>query len=195
VNIETLSELFGGTQRFKALRALFSQPERSFGLRELSAEAGVDSGNLSRWLKRWSDAGLVVRVADGLTRYQATPDPSFQPLVAFFRLHSELLSDLKSAVGKLNGVEAAAVYGSFARGTTHAGSDIDVLLVGSLSELKANAALRPLSRQYGRDFNATVFTSSDLRHLVRTGDSFVLEVLAQPTIALKGAVHDIANAG
>ena len=59
MNTALLSELFGGLSRYKALRCLYEQPARAFGTRELATLAGIDAGNASRWLRRWSEVGLV----------------------------------------------------------------------------------------------------------------------------------------
>ena len=48
MNTRLMSELLGGTARYKALRSLFEQPGKRFGARELAKAAGIDPGNASR---------------------------------------------------------------------------------------------------------------------------------------------------
>jgi len=195
MNTLLMSELFGGAQRYRVLAALFEEPGRSFGLRELASATGVDSGNLSRWLKRWVDVGLVERSDTPLPRFKASSDPLLAPLVSLFRQGGELVDDLKKAIGAMKGVSAAAVFGSFARQDTNAQSDIDVLVIGELSELKVNAALKPLSRKHARDFNATVMAAAEFQRLASRADGFVMEILERPIIDLKGSIHEAAKPG
>lgn len=193
MNHQMLAELFGGETRLRALAALFQAPERSFGLRELAVLSDVDSGNLSRWLKRWSEVGLVSRTLGPVPRFQASADPALRPLAKLFSQSGELVRDLQAAIDKLEGVTAAAIFGSFARGEETAGSDIDVLLIGELSELMANARLRPLARQYDRPFNASVFSTAAFQRLLDERDGFALELVSKPHIQLKGSLDEFAK--
>jgi predicted nucleotidyltransferase len=191
MNIALFAELFGGAARFQALRCLFEQPERSFGLRELASEAQVDSGNLSRWLQRWSKVGLVQQPQKA--RYRAANDPSLQPLVQLFQQSSAMTTALKTLFDDLDGVEAVAVFGSVARHEEHAGSDVDILVIGDISEIRVNALLRPMERQFQRAFNASVFSASTIRQLVNQGDEFIATLLGGPTLLIKGDPHGFAD--
>ena len=130
MNESQLTEVFGSADRFRTLRALFGEPGRGFGLRELAAQAGVDSSNVSRMLKRWVAAGLVTRrQTDGLPRYVASTDPSLRPLVQLMQQDSALVRTLREPLLALPGIKVAVVFGSVARGEAQAGSDVDVLVL------------------------------------------------------------------
>lgn len=187
MNPDTLAELFGGTERFKALRTIFAEPGRGFGQRELARLAGIDAGNVSRLLKRWMEAGLVRRVQkDGLPRYYATQDPALAPLVTLMQQDSELVRSLREALAGVTGLQAAVLFGSMARGEEGAGSDVDVLVLGHVSELKLNTLLRPVGRKLGRPVHASVSTLEDFQNQVRAGESFARDIVQGPRIALIG---------
>lgn len=57
-----LSELFGGAQRFALLRLLCQDPTRSYATVELARMAEADRGNVSRWLRKWTEIGLASRM-------------------------------------------------------------------------------------------------------------------------------------
>lgn len=152
MNESTLAELrlFGGMARFRALRSLFAEPGRGFGQRELAAEAGIDPGNVARLLKRWTAVGLVRRhQQDGLPRYYASADPGLAALATLMQQDSQLVRTLREALSAVPGVKAAVVFGSVASGQARVGSDVDVLVLGTASELKLNAALKPAGRALG----------------------------------------------
>jgi nucleotidyltransferase-like protein len=186
MNDRMFAELFGGGGRYRALRYLFEHAGEEFSSRELAAAAHTDRGNTHRWLKRWEEAGLVVKGAVSATNFVAAGDPALAPLVALFRQSSDLVAELHDTLAAIEGVTTAVIFGSFARNEEKADSDIDVLILGDVSELKANALLRPLSRKYGRAFNASVFQVEQFRHLIEQGDSFASEVMAQPRLTLLG---------
>jgi len=136
MNEAQLIEVFGGVGRFRVLQALFAEPGRGFGPRELAAESGIDPGNAARLLKRWTQAGLVNRrQQDGLPRYYASTDPQLAPLVTLMQQDSALVRTLRQALAEVPGVDVALVFGSVARGEATAGSDVDVLVLGTASEL------------------------------------------------------------
>jgi hypothetical protein len=186
MNDRMFAELFGGEGRFKALRILFEHADEEFSSRELAAAAQTDRGNTHRWLQRWEEAGLVRRGVATATNFQASDDPALAPLVSLFRQSSDLVADLRDTLAAIDGVKAAVIFGSFARSEEKATSDIDVLVLGDVSELKTNALLRPLSRKYGRAFNASAFPVEQFRQLVEQDDGFAREVMAQPRLSLLG---------
>lgn len=189
MNESTLIEVFGSLGRLRALRALFAEPGRGFGQRELAAEAGIDPGGVARLLKRWTAAGLVTRrQQDGLPRYYASTDPALAPLVTLMQQDSALMRTLRDALSALPGVEVALVFGSVAQGAAGAASDLDLLVLGRASELKLNAALKPVGRQLGRAVHATVSTVDSFKNQLRAGESFALGVMQGPRIPLIGDI-------
>lgn len=191
MNETQMVELFGGVGRFRALRALFAEPGRGFGQRELAAEADVDPGAVARLLKRWVQIGLVTRrQQDGMPRYHASTDPALRPLVVLMQQDSRLVNTLRDALAAVPGVAVALVFGSVARGEAGAGSDVDVLVLGSASELKLNAALKPAGRLLGRAVHVTAFTMDAFMEQVRGGESFAREIVQGPRIVLTGSLDD-----
>lgn len=187
MNESTLVEVFGSLGRLRALRALFAEPARGFGQRELAAEAGLDPGGVARLLKRWTSAGLVTRrQQDGLPRYYASTDPDLAPLVTLMQQDSALVRTLREALSGRAGVDVALIFGSVAGSAAGAASDLDLLVLGKASELKLNAALKPVGRQLGRAVHATVSTIDSFKNQLRGGESFALGVVQGPRIPLIG---------
>ena len=187
MNEALLVEVFGGVERLRALRALYAEPGRGFGQRELATEVGIDPGSVARLLKRWTAAGIVTRrQQDGLPRYYASIDPALAPLVTLMQQDSVMVKTLREALQGVKGVEVALVFGSVARGAEGAASDLDILVLGSASELKLNAALRPAGRALGRAVHATACTIESFKNQLRGGESFALGIVQGPRIALIG---------
>jgi predicted nucleotidyltransferase len=187
MNESTLVEVFGSLGRLRALRALFAEPGRGFGQRELAAEADLDPGSVARLLKRWTSAGLVTRrQQDGLPRYYASTDPALAPLVTLMQQDSALVRTLRAALSGLPGVDVALIFGSVAGGAAGAASDLDLLVLGTASELKLNAVLKPVGRELGRAVRATANTIDSFMSQLRGGESFALGVMQGPRVPLIG---------
>ena len=187
MNESTLVEVFGSVGRLRALRVLFAEPERGFGHRELAGEAGLDLGGVARLLKRWTASSLVTRrQQDGLPRYYASTDPALAPLVTLMQQDSALVRTLREALSGLACVDVAVIFGSVARGAAGATSDLDLLVLGRVSELKLNVAFKPVSRKLGRAVRATACTVESFKNKLRGGDSFTLGVMQAPRVSLIG---------
>jgi len=186
MNREMFAELFGGKTRFRALHCLFENPGRDFGVRELAELAEMDPGNLTRLIKRWEAVGLVNAINDRGIRYKAAADPSLTPLITMFRQSGQLVEDLKEFFAQLPEVKVALIFGSYARSEMKAESDVDVLVLGDISELKLNAQLKPLGREFGRPINVSVYTLDEFQVRRKSDDPVICGICADTPILLKG---------
>lgn len=187
--------LFTATQQ-RVLGCLFGQPGRSYSVRELIAATGAGSGGVQREVARLAGCGLLAMEQVGnQKRYSANPDaPIHDELAAIVRKTFGLADPLRQALALLaDAIHAAFVYGSVAKGSDTAASDIDLLLVSdTLTYGEAMAALHPLGEQLGRRVNPTLYTRAELHQRIDSGNSFITRVLAQPRIWLIGGAHDLA---
>jgi predicted nucleotidyltransferase len=89
-------------------------------------------------------------------------------------------------------IDLVFVYGSMAKGTEHAHSDIDLMVIGSMaSNTQLLAALQPAQQQLGRSINPTLYTPEEWRQRIDDGKSFVVRILEQPKIFVKGSNDDL----
>lgn len=181
--------LFTATQQ-RVLGCLFSQPGRSFSISELIQTTGAGSGAVQRELARLSGSGLLIVEQLGKQKlYRANPaSPIHDEIVAIVRKTFGLAIPLRDALMPLaDRLHAAFVFGSVAKGSDTASSDIDLMLVSdALTYADAMAALHPLMERLGREINPTLYTRAELRKRIAEGNSFVTRVLAQPRLWLIG---------
>lgn len=192
------SALFTDSQA-RVLQWLFGQPERSYHLSELRRLTSLGSASLQRELNRLVDAGLAQSERVGnLRRFQANPlSPVYQELVSLTRKTVGVVPMMRGALAPMAArLNKAFIYGSVAKQTDTAGSDVDLLLVGedlSLNEILT--LLMPVEEQLGRRINPTCYTPAEYAKRVADPDSFVNRVLAQATLPLIGDVDAPAGAG
>ena len=190
--------LFSDSQS-RVFRWLFGQPEREFHLSELRRLTGLGSASLQRELNRLAEVGLVRSERVGnLRRFQANPQsPVFGELVGLTRKTLGVEPMLREALLPLSrNLKGAWVYGSVAKKTDTARSDIDVMLVGKNVRLaKVLELLVPLEAQLGRKINPTVYTPAEFAKRRAEPDSFVNRVLAQPILPLIEDPDGPARAG
>ena len=190
--------LFSDSQA-RVLPWLFGQPERSYHLSELRRLTGLGSASLQRELNRLAEAGLVFSERIGnLRRFQANPQsPVFRELVDLTRKTLGVEPLLREALSALvPDLQAAWVFGSVAKQTDTAQSDIDLMLIGENLLLDhVLEILVPLQTHLGRKINSTCYTPADFERRRAEPDSFVNRVLAQPILPLIGDAHEPTRAG
>jgi len=189
--------LFTRTQQ-RVLGLVFGQPDRSYGTVELIELAQAGSGAVQRELGRLAASGLVTCKEIGRRkRYQAnTASPIFDELRAIVEKTAGVPDVIRRSLGPLEPpIPFAVLYGSVAKETDTANSDIDVLVVSdnfALEELFA--ALEPAERRLGRHVRPTLYTSDEFRRRRKSKHPFLTKVLAGKHVVLLGSEDDVASA-
>lgn len=190
--------LFTKTQQ-RVLAVLFGQPERSFYANEIITLAGIGSGSVQRELAKLAAAALVtVKPIGNQKHYQANRDaPIFAELRGIVLKTFGAADVLRDVLQPLwPQIDLAFVFGSLAKGTEHAGSDVDLMVVGTIdSHAELLETLLPARAKLGREVNPTFYTPDEFMQRIREGRSFMTRVLAQPKIFVKGSESDLTQFG
>lgn len=179
----------------RVLALLFAQPERRFQSAELIRLAQGGTGAVYRQLQRLADAGLVTVVRIGNQKhYQANREsPVFAELHGLVVKTIGIVEPIRAALASLAPrILAAFVYGSSAKGTERATSDIDLLVVSdSVRYPDVYDALQRVEPILARPVNPTVLTTSEWRTKRKRADSFVARLVKQPRMFLLGSANDL----
>lgn len=187
--------LFTSTQQ-RLLALLFGQPSRSFFASELIELTGSGSGAVQRELKRFSSSGLVTVKRIGKQKhYQANPDcPVFDELCALVRKTVAMVDPIRQALAPLAArITLALIYGSVAKGTATASSDIDLLVVADgLTLEEVYSALAPVESSLDRKISPTLYTPKEFEIRRAAGNPFLTRVLEGEHLILIGSEDDAA---
>ena len=179
--------LFSATQQ-RVLALLFGQTERSFFTNELIGLIGAGSGAVQRELRRLVESGLVTVTRIGSQKhYQANPAaPIFEELRGIVTKTLGPAEVLRAALMPLGDqVRLALVYGSVAKRSDTAHSDIDLLTVSDVLTLEQlYSALTPVEQQLGRRVSPTLYNVAEFRRRRTGGNPFLVKVLGGETIRL-----------
>jgi predicted nucleotidyltransferase len=187
--------LFSRTQQ-RVLSLVFGQPERAFALSELIALADSGSGAVQREVQKLLDSKLIVATITGRQkRYQANPAaPIFQELRSIVEKTAGVPGRIRAALGPLaDRIRLALLFGSVAKQTDTAMSDIDVLVVSDdLTLEEVFTALQDAERDLGRGVSPTLYTSDEFRRRRRASHPFLTRVLDGPHVVLAGDLDAVA---
>ncbi len=195
-NTSALMDLLFPATRQRVLAQLLLNPEESFHQRELARLTGSHAGTLGRELDKLTETGLLLRREQGnQVRYQANAQcPLFPELAAMFRKTHGMVPAMRAALAPLGAmIQVALVFGSMARGTQSAGSDIDLLVLGEVGFAELVQALYPVQQALQREINPVLYTPAEFRRRARAGEAFVRQLLENPNVFLKGDKDDLAE--
>lgn len=188
----TANTLFGKTRR-AVLAKLFLEPGRQFRLRELARLTGISSGTVQHELRQLVSASLLQRSErDGLVTYRANPDsPIFAEVRAIVEKTSGIEDLLREAMRPAaDAIRLALIYGSIAKGSNRARSDLDLLVVGAIPFGELVRLLQPAEQKIGREISPRLFSAKEFRQRVKQRDRFLTSILDGPKIVLVGEIGD-----
>jgi predicted nucleotidyltransferase len=172
----------------KVLALLFGQADRSFYLNEVVRHAAMGRGVISRELSKLCDAGLLVVTKKGnQNHYQANAaSPIFNELKQIIQKTMGVTGILQQGLADLlPNLEHAFIYGSIAKGEDHAGSDVDVMLVGkNLNYSEIMQLIEPVETQLQRTVNPTLYSPAEFAERLAQGQNFLTKVMQQTRIDL-----------
>lgn len=186
--------LFTKTQR-RVLGLLFGNPGRSFYANEIVRHAGAGIGAVQRELERLAGVGLLTVTKIGNQKhYQANREaPIFAELSGIVLKTFGVADQLRDALAPLaKRIDAAFIYGSVAKGSDTAGSDIDLMIVSDgLSYPDVMPALARAEGAITRAVNPSLFKRGEWRRKAAETGGFVPRVMEQPRIYLIGSDDDL----
>jgi predicted nucleotidyltransferase len=182
------SGLFGKTRQ-AVLALLYGRADSSFYTKQVLDAVRIGRGTVQRELKNLTDTGIIIREVQGRQVYYRA------------NMHCPIFNELKSIVRKTFGaadvlrqslasdadkIRVAFIFGSVARSADDRKSDIDLMVVGSISFGDAVSLLSPAEEKLGREVNTVVYPAAEFKKKVKEDHHFVKNVLEGEKIFLIG---------
>jgi len=188
-----MEAIIGSKSRVKLMTLFLLNPEKRFYLREIARKTEENVNSVRRELKNLEETGLLKSERAGNLKYYSvnTEMPIYPELRDMFLKTEGVAGILRENLQKLGEIEAAFIYGSFARGEGREGSDVDLLIVGRVNEEKLIPLLSEQEGRLGREINYVLFTPEELRERIKKKDPFVSNVMAEEKIGIVGDVSGL----
>jgi predicted nucleotidyltransferase len=195
-DISLSDALFAGVQR-RVLALIFGHPERSFYTNEIVRGVRSGPGAVERELFRLEHSGLVsVQRIGNQKHYRANREsPIFKELRGIVLKTAGLTEPLRRSLARHGDkIKAAFVYGSMAKGSDTAGSDIDLMVIADdLTYTDLYAALQKAESVLGRPVNPTFLSFADWRRKIGVKHSVIAKINAGPKLFICGSEADLAH--
>ena len=188
--------LFSKVQQ-RVMALLFGQPERSFYTSEILRHVDSGVGAVARELTRLQRCGLVtVERVGNQKHYRANKQaPVFEDLRGLLEKTVNVTEPLKKSFERhANGIRSAFVFGSVAKGSDTADSDVDVLVIGddlNYSDLYTAAQEAELTLK--RPVHPLFMTPQDWQRHVSDEGSVMNKISQSPKLFFIGSESELSH--
>jgi len=170
------------------------RPDEEVHLRELARATGFSPRSVNKEVDRLVAAGILLERRSSNRRYLRA-NKGHQ---LFHELHNIIdktvgvIPALTAALAKEKGIKLALLFGSAAAGSEGPASDVDLLVVGSISLARVLKVTRGIQDSIGREINPVVMDGQEFRRRRAKQEHFISTVLNGETITLVGEL-DVAS--
>lgn len=182
------SNIFSKLQQ-NILRLLYLNTASDYFTNEIIRYAKSGTGAVQRELKKLTESGLITQKKLGnQIRYQANQNLSYFSELKSIIIKTFGLTDIITEKLRFNKeIKLAFIYGSFAKGTYVADSDIDLMLIGEdLTYAEFFQTLNQVEEMVGYKINPTFYSLAEWQRKYKVGNHFVKSICEQPKIFLIG---------
>jgi predicted nucleotidyltransferase len=190
-----ISVLFPKTRR-AVLATTLMHPDRWWFLADLARQIGVPPSSLQREMESLVEVGILLRRQEGKQVY-FKPDPNCPILYELQGVMTKTLGLVDVLQGALSpfkkSIKLAFVYGSIARAEELSDSDVDLMIVGSVSLADLSPAIQKAEERLARQVNPTLFSPKEFAEKLKQGHHFLKTVLAGDKLFILGSQNDLAE--
>lgn len=187
-----IEQLFGSKTRVKLLHLFYSNPNRSFYVREITRKIDEQINSVRRELSNLLKVGIIKSDTSGNKLYYEVNQAYqfYEPLKQIFsHLDTAKTPVVKTAGGSLaekiqdlGSIELALLTGVFVRSQA---APVDLLIVGDVNRNKLEKLVTDLEAEEGQELRYAVFSPQEFEYRRGLNDRFLATVLnAKSTVLI-----------
>ena len=187
-----LSKLFSST-RAELLSLFFNNPDEKFYLRQIARHISKDAAGIKREQDTLVKIGLLVVEKRGVQKYYSADknSPIFSEMKGLIFKTTGIQGSIKAVLSRLKGVQAAFIYGSYAKGAEKEDSNINLMVIGQVNITELNDVVMGLEEKMKREIDYLAFDEQEYRKRKDAKDPFIREIVKGKKIFLLGKEDDI----
>lgn len=189
-----VEQLFGSKTRVKLLQLFYSNPNRSFYVREITRKIDEQINSVRRELANLLSIGIISSdTTNNRLYYEVNQQYEYYPpLEAIFGGTKPAEDTTPTVAGEaqdiksVGNVQLAFYTGQFTRDET---SGIDLLIVGDVNQTKVNKYISELEAKEGKELRYVVLTPDEFKYREQVKDRFLSIVLGSKKQVLVDKDH------
>jgi predicted nucleotidyltransferase len=182
-----LERLFTSITRVNILEVFFLNPKNEYHIRDLARIVKATPIYVQKELKNLESLGLLEsRKKGNMVLYKLrTKSPIAEDLKRIF-LKTESLGMVIMKDLDTRKIKFAFIFGSFAKGIETQTSDVDVLIIGDVSEDDVLRSIAKTERRIGREINFILWTEEEFLEKAKKKIPLIKEISKTPVIMIVG---------
>ncbi len=190
----SLKRLFISSTRQKLINILFTSPSEIFYVRQLVRLSEEEINSVRRELDNLKKGGIIESESRGNRLYYWANEssPLFTDLLVLARKSSGFGAAIrnKEKVGKLR----ILLYSySFLTNQTNSGSDVDMILVGTVSLKEIESLVKKEEEKFGREINYMIMDKKELQLRKQKRDPFIIDFFLNCPVLIIGTPQEVIN--
>ena len=175
VMLNALNALLGSETRAAVLGHLLLRPEQEVHLRELVRITGFSPRSVNKEVDRLVSAGFLLERRSSNRRYLRANKGHqlFKELRDIIDKTVGIVPAIEAVLAKERGIKLALLFGSAAAGSEGPTSDVDLLVVGSISLARVLKVTRAIQERTGREINPVVMDAQEFRRRRANKEHFI----------------------
>ena len=179
-----IEQLFGSKTRVKLLQLFYSNPNRSFYVREITRKIDEQINSVRRELSNLQNIGIIVSDNNNNKLYYEVNQSFdfYDPLAAIFggdakqQIAAKPIADtdLKDGLKALGRIDLAIYTGQFTRDES---TGIDALFVGDINNHALQKFITDLEAKEGKEIRYTLMSLEDFRYRQQVKDRFINNII------------------
>lgn len=194
-----IEQLFGSKTRVKLLHMFYSNPNRSFYVREITRKIDEQINSVRRELANLLSIGIISSdTTENRLYYEVnTKYEYYEPLAAIFsgnKINSaaDTVTDASmSAIKSIGNVQLAVLTGQFTRDER---SGVDLLVVGDVNQTQLAKFVSQLEAQEGKEIRYTAIPVEQFEYRLQINDRFLALVMSSKVQVLVDKKHVFTSA-
>ncbi|RJR16846.1 MAG: hypothetical protein C4581_09175 [Nitrospiraceae bacterium] len=176
--MDIIKLLFKSKIRQKILAVFFADESRKFYINEMARLINTSQGTCRRELNRLVDMGLLVSSRTGNLQYYEInrKTPFYNEFRTIIQKTIGIEAIIKGNLQGLKGITFAFIFGSYAKNEFKPGSDIDIVIIGTISENRLAGIIRDIESGTGREVNYHIYSLQEFKNRLKT-NSFIKNIL------------------
>jgi len=187
-----LKTLFSSEVRIDILSHFFMHPGEGYYIRQLEKILNKPVSNIQKELAKLEKINLFSSSIEGnQKRYVIKKDfPLYEELRNIFIKTTGLSDIIRYELATKNEIEFAFIYGSFASGDETSQSDLDLMIIGNISDISINRSIKKVEKKISRVINYSIYSRKEIEDRINDNDNFIKTILEGPIILIIGKKDD-----
>ncbi|MBI5665865.1 MAG: nucleotidyltransferase domain-containing protein [Nitrospirae bacterium] len=170
--------LFKSKIRQNILAVFIADESRKFYINELARKVNTSQGTCRRELNKLAEIGLLVSSRTGNLQYYEInkKTPFYNEFRTIIQKTIGIEAIIKGKLQGLKGITFAFIFGSYAKKEFKPGSDIDIVIIGTVREDRLAGIFRDVEKEIGREINYHLYSLQEFKNRLKT-NSFTKNII------------------